>query len=339
VTADRPAAPGRLSRLDRYQRGHSWLGLPLAVLYKLNDDQGIYLASLITYYGFVSLFPLLLIGVSALGFVLHGDPGLRGEILHSAVSDFPIIGAQLTSNIHGYGGSGAALAIGIIGSVYGALGLAQATQNAMNVIWGVPRNKRPNPIKARGRSLFLVLLLGIGVLVTTGLSGLGTTLGSFGPGARVGVTILSFAVNCGLFLVAFRLLTARVVSNRDVAPGALIAAVAWQVLQELGTYYVAHELKGSSEVYGTFGYVLGLIAWIYLEALVVMLCAELNVVLRHRLWPRALLTPFTDRVTLTGADRRAYRSYAQAQRFKGFERVDVSFEPPPEPPDESATGR
>jgi membrane protein len=328
-TAQQAAARPRHPRLDDFQRRHDWLGLPLAVIYKYNDDQGSYLAALITYYGFVSLFPLLLLAVSVLGFVLHGNPGLQHTILRSAVSNFPIIGKQLRTNVRGYGGSGAGLAVGVLGSVYGGLGVAQAGQNAMNIVWGVPRNRRPNPLKARGRSLLLLVLLGTGVVVTSGLSGLSTTIGGVGVGGRIGVTALSLLVNCGLFLVAFRVLTAHDVSTRDVAVGALASAVAWQVLQELATYYLAHKLRGTDEVYGLFGYVLGLLAWIYIEAVVVVLCAELNVVIRRRLWPRALLTPFTDDVDLTHADRDAYGSYARAQQFKGFERVDVDFDQPP----------
>src|SRR5581483_4293968 len=108
--------------------------------------------------------------------------------------------------------------------------------------------------------------------------------------------------------------------------GAAAAAVGWQVLQEVGVYYVGHELKGASEIYGVFGLVLGLIAWIHVESLIVVFCAELNVVLRRRLWPRALLTPFTDDVQLTTADEQAYTSYAQAQQNKGFETIDVDFD-------------
>ena len=101
-------------------------------------------------------------------------------------------------------------------------------------------------------------------------------------------------------------------------------------MQILGTYFVAHVLRGAPEAYGVFGLVLGLIAWIYLLALVIVFAAEVNVVAQRRLWPRALLTPFTDHVRLTSADERAYTGYAESERHKGFEVVDVGFEPPEE---------
>ena len=325
-------------RLDRFQRRHRWAGLPLAVLYKFNDDQGNYLAALLTYYGFLSMFPLLLLAVSVLGFILHGNAHLQEQVLNSALSDFPVIGKQIQTGLGSYSGSATALAVGIVGSLYGGLGIAQAGQNAMNVAWGVPRNLRPNPIRARLRSLGILTFLGAGVLATTGLSALVTSARSLindlhlGIGGQVLASILSVVLNLALFTVAFRILTVAVVSVRDVLPGAVVAALAWQVLQGLGTYYVGHKLKGSSEIYGTFAVVLGLIAWIYVESVVLVLCAEFNVVVRHRVWPRSLLTPFTDNVTLTTADEQAYRSYAQLQRFKGFEKIDVQFGAPSAPP-------
>ncbi len=142
-------------RLDRMQRRHPGLGFPLAVLYKFVDDQGSYLAALITYYDFLSLFPLLLLLTSVLGFVLGGDAHLQQRVLNSTLSQFPVIGSQL-GDPKGLRGSGAGLVIGLLGAVYGGLGVAQAGQNAMNAAWHVPRNNRPNPIKARLRSLLLL---------------------------------------------------------------------------------------------------------------------------------------------------------------------------------------
>ena len=319
--------------LDDYQRRHRWLAVPIAVIYKFSDDQGAYLAALITYYGFLSLFPLLLLAVTTLGFVLQGNSALQHDVIGSALSQFPIVGKQIQTNLHGYRGSGLGLAIGIVGSLYGGLGVAQTGQNAMNTVWEVPRNERPNPLKSRLRSLLALATLGMGVLSTTALSALTTGPHSFahslhlGLGSRAIAIVLSLALNVVLFIAAFRVLTDREVATREIALGASLAALAWQLLQTAGTYYIAHKLAGASEVYGAFAMVLGLVAWIHVESLVVVLCAELNVVLRDKLWPRALLTPFTDDVDLTAADESAYASYAKAERSKGFETIDVRFDP------------
>jgi membrane protein len=333
VTDDLPVAASRITAaLDRFQRRHRWAGLPLAVLYKFIDDQGNVLAALITYYAFVSLFPLLLLLVTVLGYALHGNRHLQLQVLNSALSQFPVIGDQLRTNIDPLHGRLLGLVVGILGSLYGGLGVAQAGQNAMNKVWAVPRHARPSPLKARGISLLLLLLLGAGVLATTVLSGLTTSASAYGSdlgvGARILTTVLSVAVNAVLFVVAFQLMTAEHVTVDQVRGGALAAAVCWQLLQEVGTYYVGHQLKGASATYGVFGLVLGLLAWIYLGALVIVMCAEYSVVRAKKLWPRSLLTPFTDNVRLTEGDRRAYSSYPLTEKHKGFETVEVEFHEP-----------
>lgn len=320
-----------VGRVDRYQQEHRWVGFPLAVVYKFVDDQGGYLAALLAYYGFLSLFPLLLLLITLLGFVLQGDHGLQQQVLTSTLAQFPIVGDQLRSNIASVRGSTPALVVGVLGSLYGSLGVAQAGQNAMNAIWAVPRNRRPNPIRSRIRSLRSVALLGTGMVLTTVLSGLFTSGGAFGTDLGTGGTALAVLIalvgNAALFLGGFRLLTANQVPLRSFLPGALAAAVAWQVLQVLASLLVAHQLKRASEIYGLFAIVLGLVGWLYLAALITLVCAEVNVVRCRRLWPRALLTPFTDDVDLTDADERQYTALATTQQAKGFEQIDVSFDP------------
>src|SRR3954468_22107854 len=173
--------PGRfVATLDRYQRRHRRLGFPIAVIYKFADDQGPYLTALITYYGFLSIFPLLLLLVTILGFVLSGDPALQDRLVDSTVAELPIIGAQLRENVNSLHGSGLGLVVGILGTLYGTLGVAGAVQNAFNRAWAVPRNERPNPFALRLRGLLLLLVMGAGVVMTTALSGLTTGGGEFG---------------------------------------------------------------------------------------------------------------------------------------------------------------
>ncbi|MBV9871519.1 MAG: YihY/virulence factor BrkB family protein [Frankiaceae bacterium] len=313
---------------DAFQRRHRWASFPIGVIYKYNDDQGSNLAALITYYGFLSLFPLLLLLSSILGFVLRSDTALQHQVLHSTLAQFPIIGGDLAQPKR-LGGHGFGLAVGIIGSLYGGMAVASAGQNAMNTIWAVPRNERPNPLTSRLRSLLLLATVGIGVLLTSVLAALAGSAHAYGATMggtlRVVLTVGAVVVNAGLFLLAFRIATATDVAWRSLLPGACVAAVAWQLLQLFGTAYVGHVVKHASATDGVFALVLGLIAWIYLGAVVVLLCAESNVVRARELYPRALLTPFTDDVELTPGDERSYRDTARAQRFKGFQRIWVSF--------------
>jgi YihY family inner membrane protein len=320
-----------VQKLDGFQRRRHWAGFPLAVVYKFADDQGSYLAALIAYYGFLSLFPLLLLLVTILGFVLQNDPTLQAQLLDSALAQFPVIGTQLSDNVTSLKGNGAGLAIGIILTLYGCLGVAGAAQNAFNRAWAVPRNRRPNPIKSRLRSLLLLPVLLLGTLITTALAGLTTGANAYGADLGAFIPVLSILAAVGanvcLFMVIFRVLTASQVPTRDLRIGAVAAGVGWQVVQVLGTYFVTHMLRGRSEAYGVFGLVLGLVAWIYLLAIVTVLAVEINVVAQRRLWPRALLTPFTDDVQLTTADERAYTGYAGSEQHKGFEVIDVGFGP------------
>jgi YihY family inner membrane protein len=323
---------GVADRLDRFQRARPWTGFPLAVLYKFFDDNGSYLAALIAYYAFVSLFPLLLLASTVLGYVLAGDAELQHRILTSALSQFPVVGGQLQEPSR-IGGGVVGLVVGVLGALYGAMGVAQAVQYAMNTAWRVPRNNRPNPIKARGRSVLLLATAGLAVLGTTVLSTLGAgNAGSLGLVLRILVLAASILVNAMVFIFVFRLATARRLTVKDVAPGAIGAAVVWQLLQTFGVAYVDHVIRGASATNGVFALVLGLLAFFYLTAVAVVLCAEINVVRVDALYPRALLTPFTDDVELTGGDHRAYTGQATSERSKGFEQVDVSFDRP-EPDD------
>jgi membrane protein len=136
-------------------------------------------------------------------------------------------------------------------------------------------------------------------------------------------------------IFAFRFAPARRLSVRNVVPGAIAAAVIWQLLQSFGVVYVRHVVEHASATNAVFALVLGLLAFLYVTAAAVLLCMEINVVRVVHLHPRSLLTPFTDNVTLTAGDRRAYSRQAKAQRSKGFQHVDVNFDPPaPEPGDE-----
>lgn len=322
-----------MDRLDRLQRRHKAAGFPIAVVYKYVDDSGPFLAALITYYAFVSMFPLLLLASTILGTVLAGSPELQAKLIDSALSQLPVVGEQLGEPQSLSGGT-TAVVIGVLGALYGALGVAQALQHAMNTAWNVPRNNRPNPFIARGKSLVLLATAGVAVIGTTVLSTIGAAdAGSFGGVVRTLVLIASVLINAVIFTFAFRLATSRQVSVRDVLPGALLAAVLWQLLQTFGVTYVSRVMESAGAVNGVFALVLGLLAFLYLAAVFGVLCVEVNVVRVDKLYPRALLTPFTDAVELTPGDRRSYTGKAKAERHKGFETVHVTFDEPERQPE------
>jgi membrane protein len=312
----------RLHALDRRQQQCPRVSFIAAVVKKFGDDQAGQLAALIAYYGFFSLFPLLLVFVTALGFVLQGDPAAQTSVLHSTLSQFPIIGNQLQSNVHSLKGSTVSLVIGVAGSLFAGLGITGATQNAFNQVWAVPHKQRPSFVKTRLRGLGLLVVLGILAIASTVVAGW-VTAGGESALAVIGGVIVALVVNLVLFLTAFRLLTTRTVETRELIPGVVVAAVVWQLLQHVGVYYVDHVIRHAKETSGLFAFVLGLLAWLYLGGQVTLLAAEINVVRARRLWPRSF---FSD--PLLDADRRALRSSAEVEERVEEEQVDVSFGSP-----------
>ena len=311
----------RYSAFDRFQQRHRWLGFPLAVLQKYADDQGGYLAATITYYGFFAIFPLLLVLTTVLGFVLQGHPHLERRIVDSALGQFPVIGPQLSrGSLHG---SALALGLGLAAALWAGMGVFLAAQNAMNHLWGVPFKRRPDPIQARGRALLLLLLLGGGALATTILGGLATVGANLGMSWKIGSIVVSTALDIGLFWVGFRVVTAREVSWRQLRGGAIAAGVLYALLQTLGGYYVGHTLKHASNVYGTFGLVIGLLSWIYLASHITLLAAEANVVASRNLWPRSF--SFMIEQPVTQADKRALTQRGKVEERRQDETVQIDF--------------
>lgn len=322
------AVTARPRGLDAFQRRHRVIGFPIAVAYKYFDDTGAYLAALLTYYGFLSLFPLLLLLSTALGIVLDNNDELRERILDTALTQFPIVGDQLGDPQQLSGGT-FGIVVGVLGTLYGGIGVAQALQHSMNTAWNIPRNSRPNPFLARGRSLLLLAVGGVGVLAMSAVSVVAGTGVVSGPLARILVGLGATLVGIVVLVVVFRMSTARPVTVRQVLPGAIFAALGWQALQHFGIAYVDHVVRNASTSNGVFALVLGLVAFLYVSSIVLLLGVELNVVRVERMYPRALLTPFTDNVILTDGDRRSYVGIARSQRHKGFQRIDVEFAPSP----------
>jgi len=331
----------RIGPVDAFQRKHPVISFPIAVVYKYFDDQGPYLAAIIAYYAFIAIFPLLLLGSSILGFVLQNNADLRDELLNSALSQFPIIGTQL-GEPKGIKGSTTAIVIGSLAALYGAMGLGQAVQNAANIAWSVPRNSRANPIILRLRSILFLAISGAGILTlavaTSVLANPDLVGAALESTLRWVIRLVGFVLTVMIFVSVFRLISHGRAGWRSVFPGAVVTAVLWQGLQWVGNTYVREVIgraKGN-DMNGTFAVVLGLIAFIFVAAIIVVLGLEVNVVLRRHLYPRALLTPFTDNVILTKADQKAYAAYAKSQRHKGFQSVEVTFEdrrPKPPPAD------
>lgn len=315
-----------MTSVDRWQRRHALGGLPLAVLKKFGEDRASSLAALIAYYAFFSLFPLVLAFVSILGFVLEDNPALRDDVVDTALGRIPVVGAELRSDVQPLTGSGVALAVGLAGALWAGLGVTLALGRAFAEIWDTPRLKQPGGLKARARGLALLAILGATLVASTAAAGLAVG-GGIGPAAERGAAAAgSLAVNVVAFLTVFTLLTPQPRQLRHLLPGAGLAAVGALVLQSLGGWYVDHVIADASAIYGTFAIVIGLLSWFWLVSHLMLIAAEVNVVLRWHLWPRALTGE------LEPADRLALRRFAEATRRDPREQIAVTFGDADDPP-------
>ena len=313
--------------LDRVQQRHGWLAFLVAVWKKFSDDQAGNLAALVAYYGFASLFPLLLVFVTVLDIVLRGDPALRDRVLSTTLAQFPGFHAQL-SHVHSLPATGPALVIGLILTFLGARGVAGAVQNALNTVWAIPYYRRPGFPWSLLRGIAMIIVVGLGLIVTSFLAGVAAGVGHVitGTSGPVGTIAVSLLVNIGLFWLAFRLAAAREVTWREHFPGALMSAIVWQILQLVGGYIVGHQLAHNESLYGIFGIVLGLLAWLYLQAQATLYAVEAAIVRARKLWPRSLAPP-----PLTPQDRQAYALYAAAGERRADEHIEVDTDTPARP--------
>ena len=309
-----------LRAVDRFQQRHTVVAFPFGVLKKYGDDQGGKKAALLAHYGFLSLFPLLLVFLTLLGYALADNQRLQQQVIDTLAKQFPVIGAQVERSVSTIKGSGVALAVGVLGTLWGGLGITQSFQDAMNDIWNVPRRQRPNFWWRLARGLAALLLVAGEVVAATVLAQASIA----GPGLLGRVDLLggSFLLNLLLLLVMFRVLTGTRIRWRWLLPGAAVGALGWSVLQTVGVQLVNHQLERANLLYGVFAVVLVLIGWLYLSTQLVLYAAEINVVLARRLWPRSLLQP-----PLTEPDRRVLTALARTEERRPEQRVQVTFLP------------
>jgi YihY family inner membrane protein len=277
-------------RIDRFQQAYRPLAFTVGVVKKYGDDRGSQLAGLVAFYGFLSFFPLMLVVVTVTAFIAHGHPHLANQIRDSALNQFPVVGPDLVNHEKALPGSGFGLAVGIVGLLWGALGVTQGLQYAFAEIWHVPLKDRANYFVRLGRGLALFVLLGTGVVGTVVLASLGGLIGSSLLAGALGV-IAATALSIGLYLAVFRMLSPRRVGWLDLLPGAVVAGIGWQALETVGVQLVQRQLRHASQLYGTVGVVLGLIFFLLLVSQLTLYALEINVVRIECLWPRSLIQP------------------------------------------------
>ncbi len=288
-----------LPRVDRLQRRHGALGLPIAVFKRFGEHQGSRLAAVVSYYSFFSVFPLLLVFVTVLGLVLDDRDDLREELLEGAFGQIPVIGSQL-AGMEPLQGDVWVLVLGIVTALWAGLGAVDALQHGLDELSDVPMHQRSNFAFKRLRAVAFLVVFGVGLTLSTLLGNM-ATLFEVGLVATAAGLLATYAVSVGLLLMMWTVLPAQRQPVRALLPGALVGGVGLVVLQLLGSWVVRRFIAGASDTYGTFAVVIALLSWFHLVSRVVLLSAQLNAVLAVRLWPRSVVG-VTDP---TDADHRA----------------------------------
>jgi membrane protein len=236
----------KLDRLDSYQQRHPALGVPIAVARKFIDDESINLAAVIAFWAFFSIFPLLLLFVTLLGYVL--PPNLQGDVLRSAARFFPLLS---TDSIGRLSGRWWTLVVGILSALWSGSFVVIAIQSAFDSVWEIPRAQRPSIGAQIKRGVFTLGAIALGLVASTMISSYATGT-SFGMVARLAGYLIAIALDVGLFVVAFRVLTDRDVSARDVLPGALLSGIVFWLLQQLSSLIIFRYLHNAERIYGNF---------------------------------------------------------------------------------------
>ena len=310
-------ARDKLKCLDSYQRRHPALSVPIAVLRKFVEDESTGLASQIAFWAFFSVFPLLLIMVTLLGYFV--PPSLQGVVLGQVASLIPLLGPDSIGHLSGQWWT---LVLGGVSALWSGSLVVTTTQSAFNSVWEIPIAKRPGFAAQIRRSFVALGIIGLGLVVSTIISSYiaGAAAMNLGLVGRLAGYLIAVALDIGLFLAAFRLLTDREIATRDVVPGALLSGVVFWILQQLSSIIISRYLHTAARTYGNFATVITMLWWFYLQGIVTLLGAQLNVVLKQRLYPRGLVdTPSTE------ADYRAYDAYAKERTYSDDEQVRAKF--------------
>jgi len=312
-----------VERGDEVQRHTPALGFAVAVVKKFGEDRAGQLAALIAYYGFFSLFPLLLALVTLSGLVFS-EQDTQERLVDAALNQFPVIGDRLKDNLQGLPDKSLGFGIGLAGALWAGLGGMKAAQNAMDHVWNVPMRRQPSFPIAIFRAFLMLATIGVFIALASFLGGIAAGTEQAPVAIRVAGVAGSAVLNFLVFWVAFRVLTVADVSWADALPGAIFAGAAWTILQTLGGYVIGHRMESAAATYGFFAVVIGLLTWMYLGAQVTLLAAEVNVVRARLFWPRAL-----DPDELTEVDRRVFRDHARVEERREEERVNVHFDHEP----------
>jgi membrane protein len=305
-----------LSKADAAQKKTKPTSVALATFKKFSEHHSTNLAAMVAFWAFFSIFPLLLVAITVLGWVLPAHD--KAAVLTRVAQMFPLLNP---GQIKGLNGRWWPVVLGGVTALWSGLGVVRTLETALNSVWEVPYHRRPGMLEQVIRALKVLGTVGVGLVLTTLISSFVTSSSTgvnLGVAGRVAGYVIAILFDVGLLVAAFRMLSPPGVSLRDVLPGAALSGVVFFVLQELSAFIISRHLKSAQPTYGHFATVITILWWFYLQAIVTLLGAQLNVVLKQRLYPRSLVD-----APQTEADHRVLQTYAEERIYQPEETVST----------------
>jgi uncharacterized BrkB/YihY/UPF0761 family membrane protein len=281
-----------LDAVDRFQQRHKATAIVAACIRSYSDARGSMLAGLTTFYGFLAIFPLLLLFFTIVAVTLKNHPDLQARLITAVLSQFPELGQNLEAQIHTLSANSLSVALlTAIGLAWGGLGVARALTHATTMLWQVPRAEELSFWIRLRREVGV-----IGVVSATILAGAAATALSTNRVAEsvfgstwlhLGELALSGLINILGYCFALKLLAPKKHTWRTFAPGAILGGLGWTGVLGLGSALLAHHLGSLGALYGVFAVVLGLVFWINLGTQLFLYATTLTVVLETKDWPKS----------------------------------------------------
>ena len=308
-----------VQRLDDLQQNVPVLALPIGVIRKFADDRTSAWGALMTFYAFLALFPLLVIGLTIIGHLAAADPELEDTLLDGVLGQIPVIGGMIENDVSALQAGGLGFAVGLFGLFWGATGIYNSGQLAMSQIWNVEGLERPGIAMRLVRSLMLFVVFGVGA-IGTGWAIQNGLYAAVGAPLRLSTALVTLLGGFVMFAAIFRILTPHSIGMRKLWLGAALSAVGWLGLQTVGGFVVSREVD-QVDIYGVFAYVIALLLWLWLVFRVLLFSAEAAVVVDRRLWPRNIAQP-----PLNDADKRVLAALARNERRRPEQHIEVWFD-------------
>ena len=283
-----------LDRLDAWQQTFPPTAFAIGVLKKNGDDRGGMYAALITFYGLLSVFPLFLLFITITSSILGPNSQTEKDLVQSALAHFPVIGKNLGNSIHALSKNNVlAYVISLLFLLWGSLGITSALQMASHRAWRRPRKEEPNIAIRSLRGLRLLGVIASVVLLSSVASGVAASgfLRHFTYFANVLTYAAIIIVNVGGYFLALKILAPPNVKARSLIPGTLVGGLGWTLWQWIGGILLTHQFRHTSEIYGFFAIIFGLIFWITVGAQLFLYSTQINVVAVQHSWPRSFFDP------------------------------------------------